>query len=138
MYAATNATYDCTTFTEKFEIAGNASQVQVKSEEQKVRYIVTANGEWSETTSPVSLKPFRFYMTLTSRDGSAPTNLSAPAAMSIAVRGEERPDGTTLIYDVEMDAEQSVDYIYDLQGRRVLEPQKGGLYIVNGKKVVIK
>ena len=28
--------------------------------------------------------------------------------------------------------------IYDLQGRKVAEPKKSGLYIVNGKKVVIK
>ena len=28
--------------------------------------------------------------------------------------------------------------IYDLNGRRVTEMTKGGIYIVNGKKVVIK
>lgn len=28
--------------------------------------------------------------------------------------------------------------VYDLQGRKVAQPTKGGLYIVNGKKVVIK
>ncbi len=30
------------------------------------------------------------------------------------------------------------DNVYDLQGRRVATPQKGGLYIVNGKKVLVK
>ena len=54
------------------------------------------------------------------------------------VVGEEGEDGTTQIYDVEVDAEQTFDGIFDLQGRRVLEPQKGGLYIINGKKVVVK
>ena len=28
--------------------------------------------------------------------------------------------------------------IYDLQGRRVAQPQKGGIYIVNGKKVIVR
>ena len=28
--------------------------------------------------------------------------------------------------------------IYDLQGRKVAQPKKGGLYIVNGKKIVVK
>ena len=28
--------------------------------------------------------------------------------------------------------------VYDLQGRRVKNPRKGGLYIINGRKVVIK
>ena len=33
-------------------------------------------------------------------------------------------------------ADQQVDFIFDLQGRRVSEPQKGGIYIVNGKKIL--
>ena len=28
------------------------------------------------------------------------------------------------------------DFIYDLQGRRVSEPKKGGIYIKNGKKIL--
>lgn len=31
--------------------------------------------------------------------------------------------------------EQGAQTVYDLQGRRVAEPQRGGVYIVNGKKV---
>ena len=31
--------------------------------------------------------------------------------------------------------EQGAQVVYDLQGRRVAEPQRGGVYIVNGKKV---
>ena len=42
---------------------------------------------------------------------------------------------STAIQTVEADGQQTV--IYDLQGRRVSNPAKG-LYIVNGKKVVIK
>jgi hypothetical protein len=36
-----------------------------------------------------------------------------------------------------MKNEESVDAWYDMQGRKVAQPAKG-LYIVNGKKVVIK
>jgi hypothetical protein len=64
-------------------------------------------------------------------------------AQSIRMRliGEESEDGTTAIYDVEVDEELKgengkVKAIYDLQGRRVLEPKKGGLYIINNKKVI--
>ena len=35
-------------------------------------------------------------------------------------------------------SEETDDAIYDLMGRRVAEPQKGGIYIMNGRKVVIK
>jgi len=134
LYAAYDATYDCTTFTEKFEITGNTSQVSINSTNDRLIYAVSTVGEWTNITKGATLKPFRFYMALTSRYENEP--IAPVATMSIAVRGEEREDGTTFIYDVEMDGEQTIDYIYDLQGRRVLEPQKGGLYIVNGKKVV--
>ena len=45
---------------------------------------------------------------------------------------------TTGIEDVNTDAKQQhTDAIYDLQGRRVAKPMKGGIYIINGKKVLI-
>ncbi len=45
---------------------------------------------------------------------------------------------TTGIEDVNTDAaQQHADAIYDLQGRRVDKPMKGGIYIINGKKVLI-
>ena len=135
LYAADDATYDCTTMTERFELIGNLSKVTIKaSDDTALRYVVSG-GEWSKRTKDSELNPFRFSMELTSRNGSDPT-IDAPAMMSIAIRGEQREDGSTFIYDIEMDAQQTVDYIYDLQGRRVLEPQKGNLYIINGKKVI--
>ena len=45
-------------------------------------------------------------------------------------------DGTTAIDAATATAEPAMKVYYDLQGRRVLNPTKG-LYIVNGKKVVI-
>ena len=136
LYAAENVTYDCSTFSQKFEITGNASQVYINSSENAIVYGVNTIGQWTKITKGSNLKPFRFFMTVTNRDGSAPTTEEAPAMMSIAIRGEELEDGTTIIYDVEMDGDRNADYIFDLQGRRVLEPQKGNLYIINGKKVI--
>jgi hypothetical protein len=45
---------------------------------------------------------------------------------------------TTGIADVRGKKADVRDDIFDLQGRRVENPQKGGLYIKNGKKVVVK
>ena len=56
---------------------------------------------------------------------------SAPA-LTIRFEG----DGSTQIENSELKIENS-DVIYDLQGRRVEKMEKG-VYIVNGKKVVIK
>ena len=44
-------------------------------------------------------------------------------------------DGTTSIKNMKVGSDDNI--YYDLQGRRVLYPQKG-VYILNGKKVVIK
>ena len=134
LYAAKNATYDCSTFTEKFEITGTAATTEVKSSDNADKYIIS-RGEWSRRITAYNLAPFRFYMTITSRDDNRPIK-DAPASMSIVVRGEELPDGTTLIYDIE--AETGDEFIFDLTGRRVLETEKGGIYIKNGKKVLVK
>jgi len=46
-------------------------------------------------------------------------------------------DETTGIRSID-NGQLTMDNVYDLQGRKVAQPAKGGLYIVNGKKVVIK
>lgn len=69
------------------------------------------------------LKPFRFYLMF---------NESQSRIITISVEGE---DGATSIDSELMSPVNGV--IYDLQGRRVENPTKG-LYIVNGKKVMIK
>ena len=56
------------------------------------------------------------------------------SASALTIRFEG--DGSTGIEHSEFTIQNS-EFIYDLQGRRVLNPTKG-VYIVNGKKVVIK
>lgn len=99
-------------------------------------YVISNRGTFGKLNANTSLLPFRVFMYIIAKDGS-PVILNDVVAESIRMRviGEENEDGTTTIYDVEAD-EQAVDNIYDLQGRRVLDPQKGSLYIVNGKKIV--
>ena len=45
--------------------------------------------------------------------------------------------GTTEIEDVESESEE-VKAIYDLQGRKLNAATESGLYIINGKKVLVK
>ena len=47
-------------------------------------------------------------------------------------------DDTTGVDNIEMTEEKMDNIIYDLQGRRVFEPQAGNLYIINGNKVLFK
>lgn len=73
----------------------------------------------------VDVKPFRAYMTADTSEHSYANIVDV-----------DWDDETTSIKD--MEAEANADNVYyDLQGRPVLNPQKG-IYIVNGKKVVIK
>lgn len=44
---------------------------------------------------------------------------------------------TTVVNGLQLDADAAGE-IYDLQGRKVTTPQRGGLYIVNGKKMIVK
>ena len=65
-----------------------------------------------------------------------PVESETPAqALRIRFAGENH-GGTTSLESSELKAQGSA-LIYDLQGRRVLNPTKG-MYIVNGKKMVIK
>ena len=57
-------------------------------------------------------------------------------AKSISLRFEEG-EGTTDMENSQFTIDNS-QLIYDLYGRRVDNPVKGGIYIVNGKKVVVK
>ena len=128
--------YNCTTFTEEFFIKG-VNMTRNLNDFASNDYVVTKDDEtgeatWSNTNLRGSLRPFRFYMTVTSRENGSPVVINQ--SMAIAVRGEELPDGTTLIYDVEVEAAE--DMIFDLQGRRVLETEKGRIYIKGGKKFI--
>ena len=105
-------------------------------------YAINKRGEWQKMDLTTCLAPFRLYLTLKRKDGSPiEVNVSAAQSIRMHVVGEESADGTTAIYDVEADEELKgengkVKAVYDLQGRRVLEPKKGGIYIINNKKVI--
>jgi hypothetical protein len=96
-------------------------------------YAVNIRGEWQKMALETSLVPFRLYLTMSKKDGSS---IDLAPSMHMHLVGEESEGDTTLIYDLEEDVEQGVESIYDLQGRRVLQPVKGNLYIINHKKVV--
>lgn len=75
-----------------------------------------------KVNSNVSLGTFRAYFTLEGEQNA------------IGIRHGE---GTTSIDSPEVFIDDSQPIIYDLQGRKVVEPGKG-IYIVNGRKVVIR
>ena len=93
-------------------------------------WVVSASGKWVHARS---MKPFRVMMTRELATGIKLPTTSA-STMRVIIR---EPNGTTAIEDAVIDAVQD-NVVYDLQGRRVMNPTKGGVYIVNGKKVIKK
>ena len=83
-------------------------------------YGVTSDGEIRKAGSGASLNGFRAYFT------------DVPASARIFIDGE-----ATGIGRITADGELQIENVYNLNGQKVQNAQKG-LYIVNGKKVVIK
>lgn len=83
-------------------------------------YGVTSDGEIRKAGSGASLNGFRAYFT------------DVPASARIFIDGE-----ATGIGRITADGELQIENVYNLNGQKVQNAKKG-LYIVNGKKVVIK
>ena len=100
-------------------------------------YALRPDGYWQKMSATAQLSPFRAFMYIVTKDGSPVIldDATAPENIKMRVIGEENEDGTTTIYDVYENVDSN-GMIFDLQGRRVLEPQKGGMYIIDGKKVI--
>lgn len=79
----------------------------------------SANHELNRVTKTLTVKPYRAYL----------TSSSAVSKVKVRTRG-----GETVIDAAEIDNDAPV--YYDLSGRRVAQPTKG-VYIVNGKKIVL-
>lgn len=84
-------------------------------------------GAYTEA-SPLALKPLRAYLDLSANANARPTIFI------------DEPDGTTTAINlVNAETEVNTNGMYDLNGRKIQGvPTQKGIYIVNGKKVVIK
>ena len=132
LYGPVNGTIEATAEANsaKYEGAQFAGTFEgLPAEKVSQVYVVGAVGKIGKTTK--ALKPGRCYFTREDPDNFA----RSFDGTTIEFIDE---DGTTTINEHELNESHELNgAIYDLQGRRVENPTKG-LYIVNGKKVVIK
>lgn len=89
-------------------------------------YIVQG-GEFRKASTSNFVRPFRSYLKL--KDGVTVRSINLFV-------GDE--DVTTEIDGLNIETPVNVDGIYNLNGQKVQNMKKGGLYIINGKKVVLK
>ena len=73
-----------------------------------------------------TLKPYSAYLQLK----------KAPGSRGLVLNFEEEGTPTGVVHTEITESTEMADAIYDLQGRRIEKPKKG-LYIVNGKKVLV-
>ena len=133
LYPAEITTLDCSSVYTKFEITGTYQEMT--SGDLNGSLVISTDGAWKKLSSTSTLKPFRFYLTISSREGS-PVEIADEAMSRVRIRVMGEDDTETGIDEVKTANDELKSEIYDLSGRRVSAPAKGGVYIVNGKKVI--
>ena len=120
-----------TSLDQEYVVMGTYKKHSALENNQRVLGMADGKANWGVLTEGYSLNPYRLILTITSRE-----NADLPfQTIGMRLIGE---DGITYIDDVKQSVEVGDNFIYDLQGRRVIEPTKGGIYIINGKKVYFK
>ena len=132
VYKADVNQIECSTTTEKFIFRGNYKRIislVIKTE----GYYIIENGQLSNN-SVYSLTPYRWYMKRENRNSAYGINNNNTAKeISIRVVGEE----TTGVANIQHASPNT--QTYDLNGRKVNENNlKPGMYVKNGRKVVVR
>ena len=93
------------------------------------KFVLTTynGGEFRQAGSDLTLKPYRFYMTIDARPAS-----HSPNNIRMNIDGEESQDALESIL---INEDENGNY-FDLQGRKINNPSNG-IFINNGKKVAL-
>ena len=109
--------------------------------ENKSMLYLGANNKLYYPSADMTINAFRAYFTLNGIE-AGPASSSAPAAVRAFVLNFGDGDGATGIISIDngqLIIDNSMDAWYSLDGRRLTgKPSRAGVYINNGKKIVIK
>lgn len=131
LYAAASGYVDCSTTEHYYKLVGTNDTFNVNG-----NYTLNTSGQFSYYSKDTNIKANRWYMSITSRTDGDPVYVSRP--IEILVDGE---DDATGIMDIRADrSSRSAEGIFTLDGRKISDTENlpSGIYIKNGKKVVIK
>ena len=134
LYAAEETSVDCSSVIAEFKVTGTYRKIA--GSKFSTNEYALSNGTWVPFAEDSELKPGRLYLQIREREGTSPVKVSTMAMtrINIHVKGEE---SSTSVEEMIMQGQQpKEEVIYDLMGRRVQNPVKGHIYIVNGKKRV--
>jgi hypothetical protein len=133
LYPAEENSIDCRTTIAEYTFTGTYSTIPSATLIAN-QYYAMGGGELIISDGSNDLKPYRWYMKIDARSPMYNTS-NAAKAITINVVGEESE--TTGICQLQMNNDKLP--VYDLNGRRVSENSlEPGMYIKNGKKVIIR
>ncbi len=125
LYKATNKKLNCGTIDFSATFTGTYTTITDMADNG---FFAMSNGRLKQAVdNSATLAPFRWYLFLEDNEGTLVIN-------EIKLRIDR--SGTTGIESIE-DANIATPVYYDLSGRKVENPTRG-IYIVNGKKVLVK
>ena len=130
LVAANDATSVAVSGQQTYTLKGSMSYMDGPAAADNI-YIMQGENKWEKTdggsytnaTNKASILPMRAYLTAA---GAAPSRLFSFFDQTTGIQ-------RTVVVDAD-----SKPVVYDLQGRKVSAPQRGGIYIINGKKVLVK
>ena len=130
LYKAEENSFDVSSWNTKFTFTGTYSGVSGTDMFTNGYYAMGGGTLHQAESSAYDLSPMRWYMKVTDRDG----NPKSLGEVKVMVFGEDT-DGIGLTENAEKTEDAEV---YDLSGRRTGKPTKKGLYIRNGRKVIVR
>ncbi len=132
LHKAEENSIDCRTTIAEYTFTGTYTTIPA-SKLIANNYYAMGGGSLIITDGTSDLKPYRWYMKIDARNPMYNVSLDAKT-ITINVVGEEE---TTGVNELRMTNDELP--VYDLNGRRVNENNlKPGIYVKNGKKVIIK
>ena len=130
----------CSTTIDKYTFTGTYKFISANDMYDEDFYAM-GGGKLIQSDGTTGLKPFRWYMNV--EFGDMPYQVTADRAKVITINvideGEETTTGIMDLQVTNVKSPVSDSSVYDLNGRKMNEKNlKPGLYIKNGKKIVIK
>lgn len=135
LYATEEVSIDCSSVFDSYTFTGTYSRMSSDELPQGEGYYALSGGVWRPVAEGSSLGAFRFYLKVDSRSGS---NVANARSIRMQVMDEDgNVEETADMDNAQFSMDETPAAIYDLQGRRVENPTRG-IYVVNGKKMMIK
>ena len=138
LYTTEEKSVSCSSVFMKFEVTGIYESKTAGELGDANSIYALGGGVWTlPESSNQQLKPFRLYLKATKIDGSpVVVDESTLANIRIRVAGEKDEVTGIITPIIEGDVHVNDGTVYDLMGRPVRTPEKGKIYIMNGKKVL--